>query len=70
MATANLFPTITLTGAFGGVAPQVAELFGNGRTWSVGGGLLTPVIQAGRLKHLRRAAVAQWEQAKASTSRA
>ena len=65
VATANLFPTISLTGAFGGVAPGVGELFGNGRTWSLGGGLLTPVIQAGRLKHLRRAALAQWEQAKA-----
>ncbi len=64
VATANMFPTISLTAAFGGVAPQVDELFGNGRTWSVGGGLLTPVFQAGRLKHLRRAAVAQWEQAK------
>ncbi len=64
LATANMFPTISLTGAFGGVAPQVSQLFGQGRTWSVGGGLLTPVIQAGRLKHLRRAAVAQWEQAK------
>jgi len=64
VATANMFPTISLTGAFGGVAPQVHELFGSGRTWSVGGGLLTPVVQAGRLKHLRRAAVAQWEQAK------
>ncbi len=64
VATANLFPTISLTGAFGGVAPGVTQLFGDGRTWSVGGGLLTPIIQAGRLKRLRRAAVAQWEQAK------
>ncbi len=64
VTTANLFPTISLTGAFGGVAPGVAQLFGDGRTWSLGGGLLTPIVQAGRLKHLRRAARAQWEQAK------
>jgi multidrug efflux system outer membrane protein len=65
VATADMFPTITLTGALGGVAPKVTELLQPGRTWSVGGGLLTPVVQAGRLKHLRRAAVAQWEQARA-----
>ncbi len=64
VATANLFPTISLTGAFGGVAPEVNQLFGDGKTWSVGAGLLTPVLQGGRLRHLKRAAVAQWEQAK------
>ena len=65
VATANMFPTISLTGAMGGVAPQVSELFGDGKTWSIGAGLLTPIVQAGRLKHLRHAAAAQWEQAKA-----
>jgi multidrug efflux system outer membrane protein len=62
VATANLFPTISLTGAFGGVAPQVSELLGKGRSWSVGGGLLTPIIQGKRLSEARRAAVAQWQQ--------
>jgi multidrug efflux system outer membrane protein len=64
VATADLFPTISLTGAFGGVAPRVSELLNKGRTWSVGGGLLTPIVQGKRLAEQRRAAVAQWRQAR------
>ena len=64
VAVANFFPRLSLTGAFGGVAPQVADLFGGGKTWSIGSGLLTPVFQGRRLKEEHRAAVARWEQAK------
>lgn len=64
VAVANFFPRLSLTGAFGGVAPQVGDLFGDGKAWSVGGGLLTPVFQGRRLSEERRAAVARWEQAK------
>ncbi|HEU5181579.1 MAG TPA: efflux transporter outer membrane subunit [Candidatus Polarisedimenticolia bacterium] len=64
VAVAEMFPTIRLTGVFGGVAPQVSELFGKGKTWSVGAGLLTPVFQGRRLKNQHRAALARWEQAK------
>lgn len=64
VAAANFFPRISLTGVFGGVAPQVSDLFGDGKTWSIGGGLLTPVFQGRRLEDERRAAVARWEQAK------
>ena len=38
VALADFFPTLSLTGAFGGVSRQVSDLFGDGRTWSVGGG--------------------------------
>jgi len=69
VATANMFPTISLTGAFGGVAPQVSELFGTGKTWSVGGGLLTPIVQGGRLADARRAAIAQWQQVRLAYER-
>ena len=64
VATAELFPTLRLTGAFGGLAPEVGELFGVGKTWSVGAGLLSPVVQGRRLQDQRDAAVARWEQAK------
>jgi outer membrane protein, multidrug efflux system len=64
VAVADFFPTISLTGAFGGVSPQVSDLFGHGRTWSVGGGLLSPIFQGRRLKNRHRAALARWEQAK------
>ncbi len=64
VAVANYFPCISLTAAFGGVAPQVSELFDEGRMWSIGGGLLTPVLQGRRLKNEHVAAQARWEQAK------
>ncbi len=64
VAVADFFPAISLTGAFGGVAPRVSGLFGQGRTWSAGGGLLTPLFQGRSLKNRHRAAVARWEQAK------
>jgi multidrug efflux system outer membrane protein len=65
VANADLFPRISLTGAFGGVAPQIGEIFPAGRTWTIGGGLLTPVFQGRRLREQYRAAVARWEQARA-----
>jgi len=64
VAVADFFPAIRLTGALGGVAPQVSQLFGDGKTWSAGGGLLTPLFQGTRLKNRHRAALARWEQAK------
>ncbi|MGH9381878.1 MAG: efflux transporter outer membrane subunit [Thermoanaerobaculia bacterium] len=69
VAVADFFPTLSLTGAFGGVAPQVSELFDEGETWSVGGGLLTPIFQGRRLKNQHRAALARWEQAKVEFER-
>ncbi len=65
VAVADFFPRIDLTGAFGGVAPQVSQLFQSGKAWSAGGGLLTPVLQGRRLHNEYRAAIARWEQAKA-----
>lgn len=64
VATAELFPAVRLTGAFGGIAPEVGDLFGAGKTWSLGGGLLSPLVQGRRLRDRRDAAVARWEQAK------
>ena len=64
VTVADFFPIISLTGAFGGVAPQVSDLFGEGRTWSAGGGLLSPLLQGRRLKNQHRAALARWDEAK------
>lgn len=64
IAQADFFPRISLTGALGGVAPQLSQIFPAGRTWSIGGGLLTPVFQGRRLREQHRAAVARWEQAR------
>lgn len=64
VAAAELLPRVSLTAAFGGLAPEVSELFGDGERWSVGGGLLAPIFQGGRLRAQHRAALARWEQAK------
>jgi multidrug efflux system outer membrane protein len=64
VAMANFFPTISLTGAFGGVSPEVSDLFTAGKTWSIAAGLVGPLFQGLRLKNQYDARVAQWEQAK------
>ncbi|HYS03590.1 MAG TPA: efflux transporter outer membrane subunit [Candidatus Dormibacteraeota bacterium] len=69
VAVADFFPALSLTGAFGGVSRQVSDLFGDGRTWSVGGGFLSPVFQGRRLKNEHRAALARWEEAKVQYER-
>jgi multidrug efflux system outer membrane protein len=70
VATANFFPVISLTGLLGGVSPEFSELFGTGKTWSIGGGLFGPLFQGGRLKREKQIAVAQWEQARISYEQA
>jgi multidrug efflux system outer membrane protein len=64
VATANFFPTISLTGLFGAISPDVNNLFWEGKTWSIAAGLLGPLFQGGRLRSQYDVAYAQWEQAK------
>ena len=64
VAKANFFPTISLTGVLGGVSPQLSELTGAGKAWSLAGNLAGPLFTAGRLKNEYRAALAQRDQAK------
>lgn len=64
VAMANFFPTISLTGAFGGVSTEVSTLFTTGKTWSIAAGLVGPLFQGFRLKNAYDARVARWEQAK------
>ena len=64
VAKAAFLPTLSLTGLFGGLSPELSDLVTKGKTWSVGGGLLGPIFQGGRLRNQYRATVAQWEQAK------
>jgi len=62
---AGYFPTLSITGLLGGVAPHVGELFGTGKEWLVAPGLSGPSLQGLRLKYQKEARVAQWEQSKA-----
>jgi multidrug efflux system outer membrane protein len=70
VAKANFFPTISLSGLFGGVSPQLSELTGAGKAWTLAGGLAGPLFTAGRLKNQYRASLAQRDQAKISFERA
>jgi NodT family efflux transporter outer membrane factor (OMF) lipoprotein len=59
VATANLFPQITLTGTAGGTSTVFNQLFASGNTfWTVGGNLTQTLFQGGTLIHQRRAAAA------------
>ena len=50
-ARAALFPTISLTGAFGSISPELSDLFTTPtEAWSATGGLLQPIFQGGRLR--------------------
>jgi len=70
VAKANFFPTISLTGLFGGVSPQLSELTTTGKAWSLAGNLAGPIFTAGRLKNEYRASLAARDQAKISFEKA
>lgn len=64
VAKANFFPTISLSGLFGGVSPQLSELTGAGKAWSLAGDFTGPIFTGGRLKNQYRASLAVRDQAK------
>ena len=66
VATANLYPQITLTGSLGSEAASIGDIFGSGTSvWSLGAGLLQPLFRGGELSARRRAAIAAYDQAEA-----
>jgi NodT family efflux transporter outer membrane factor (OMF) lipoprotein len=66
VATANMFPQLTLTSNAGSVANSAGSLFTAGAgIWSVGAGLVQPIFHGGTLLHQRRAAVAAYDAAAA-----
>jgi multidrug efflux system outer membrane protein len=66
VAKANFFPTISLSGLFGGLSPQLSELTTAGKAWTLAGDLAGPIFTGGRLKNQYRASIAQRDQAKIS----
>ncbi len=64
VATAEMFPSLTLSGASGFENTATSALFGAAsRTWSLGPSLAAPVFEGGTLRARRRAAVAARDQA-------
>jgi outer membrane protein, multidrug efflux system len=70
VAKANFFPTISLSGLFGGVSPQLSELTGTGKAWTVAGDLTGPIFTGGRLKNQYRASMAVRDQAQIAFEKA
>ncbi len=67
VATANLYPQITLTGSYGFESSELHNLFSNNASiWNFGANLLQPIFHGGELTAKRRAAVAAYDQAAAN----
>ena len=66
VATAELFPSITLGGGAESLSNSAANLFpSNGRAWSVSAQATAPVFEGGTLWFRRKAAIAAYQQAQA-----
>jgi NodT family efflux transporter outer membrane factor (OMF) lipoprotein len=64
VATANMLPQLTLTGAFGGESLVYNTLFQPGSgIWNVAAGVTQPLFQGGTLRAKRRAAIDSYDQA-------
>jgi NodT family efflux transporter outer membrane factor (OMF) lipoprotein len=66
VATANLYPQITLSAGYGFQAVSTDILFnGQSAVWNLGAGLLQPLFRGGELTAKRRSALAVYDQAAA-----
>lgn len=67
VATANLYPQLTLSANAGSLATHAGDLFGGGTAFYLLGATLSqPIFRGGELQAKRRAAVAAYEQAAAA----
>ena len=70
-AKALFFPTINLTGLFGGLSREVSDVTKpEAAIWSVGAGLFQPIFQGGRIKRNYEASKAAFDQAMAQYQQA
>ena len=65
VATANLYPQITLSGSYGSDLLQLGGLSVNNTLWNLGAGLTQPLFDAGALRAKRSASTAAYDQAEA-----
>ena len=65
VATANLYPKITLSGDFGTSTNQFRNIFAGPSVWSIGAALLQPLFHGGELEAKRRASIAAFDAANA-----
>jgi NodT family efflux transporter outer membrane factor (OMF) lipoprotein len=66
VATANLYPQLTLSGSIGSETTSITDLFSPGTAaWNIGGTLLQPLFHGGELRAKRRQAFDDLDQATA-----
>lgn len=66
VATANLYPQFSLSASYGSESSTISKLFTPATTtWSLAGGLVQPIFDAGALQAKRRAALDAYDQAQA-----
>ncbi len=66
VATANLYPQLTLSGSIGSETTSITDLFGAGTAaWNIGGSLMQPLFHGGELRAKRRQAFDDLDQATA-----
>lgn len=64
VATANLYPQITLSGAVGASSLDITKLFNsNSGVWNIAGGLTQPLFYGGELRARKRSAEAAYDAA-------
>lgn len=67
LATANLYPRITLSGSYGSESRTMANLFkGSSTVWDAGAGLVQPLFHGGELRAKKRGAEAAYEKVSAN----
>jgi NodT family efflux transporter outer membrane factor (OMF) lipoprotein len=64
VATANLFPQVTIAGGYGSQANNFGNLFDD-KIWDIGANLTQPLFHGGTLTAQRRAAIAAYDQSSA-----
>ena len=65
VATADLFPKITLRGSLGSQRTDAGELLNGVNVWSIAGNLMQPIFRGGELRARKRSAVAAYDEAAA-----
>jgi NodT family efflux transporter outer membrane factor (OMF) lipoprotein len=61
VATANLFPSLTISGSAGSERTNISDLVDSLDVWSIGAKLLQPIFHAGELRAKKRSAVAAYD---------
>jgi len=65
VATADLFPKITVRGSLGSQRTDAGELLNGVNVWSIAGNLMQPIFRGGELRARKRSAVAAYDEAAA-----